>query len=159
MTQINWSERIRAALLAVARRRCPACGQAKAFASWWKMHPACSSCGRQFQHQSGSATGTMQVGSMAVVFFGLVAWLVIHVITDWSRDAELITTSVACVLFGLCPTRPRARRHSCRAKPDLPFGHVSACKIDAASLTCIEIFDLPRSASGWKPRLLGPRIA
>ena len=41
------------------------------------LKPACEVCGRTFARLSGSATGTMQVGSMATVLFAIVAWFVV----------------------------------------------------------------------------------
>jgi len=100
METIDWSQRIRASLRAVARRRCPQCGQGPAFSGWCRMKPSCEVCGRRFQSQPGSTTGVMQVGAMAVVIFALAAWFVIDAVTSWPLDFALIVLMTLSIVFG-----------------------------------------------------------
>lgn len=87
--------------LAVLTRRCPQCGRESAFETWFRMKPACGACGRTFQRPSGSTTGTMQIGSMALVLFAIAAWVVLYHGFGLSRDPALIAMGVGSLLFGL----------------------------------------------------------
>jgi len=57
--------------------RCPACGQGTMFAGWFRMHPACSLCGRSFDRGPGYLLGSIYfnygVTALLVViaYFGL----------------------------------------------------------------------------------------
>lgn len=101
MRTVNWSERLRAVLKAVARRRCPKCAQGRAFEGYWRMKAGCDTCGRRFQAHPGSTTGVMQVGAMSVVVFAIVAWFILAVLTSWSMDTALAVLVAVSILFGL----------------------------------------------------------
>jgi uncharacterized protein (DUF983 family) len=91
----------KAALLAVARKRCPQCGQGAAFAKWGRLKPQCEVCGRVFQRLSGSTTGTMQVGGMVTVVFAILMWFAFYNLAGLSMDAALIAMLAASGVFGV----------------------------------------------------------
>lgn len=101
MDRPDWPRRLRFALRAVVRRRCPKCGRGRAFAGFWSLRPACPECGRRFQRHPGSITGVMQVGALAVVLFAIAAWYLIDALADFPLDASLALMLSAAVLFGL----------------------------------------------------------
>jgi uncharacterized protein (DUF983 family) len=100
-SQANWGERLRAAIWAVARRRCPACGKGPAFAGIWRLRARCPNCGRLFQQHPGTTTGVMQVGAMAVVVFAILAWFLIELLTDWTLDQGLTALVLISLVFGV----------------------------------------------------------
>lgn len=101
MSQTDWNRRIRTVLWAIVRLRCPRCGRGQAFAGWFRMKKACAECGRRFQRPSGSVTGVMQVGAMALVVFAIAAWVLLYHGLGWRRDPALIGVAVASCAFGL----------------------------------------------------------
>lgn len=101
MRRLNWGQRIRHVLLAVARRRCPECGEGRPFRSWFSMYDACPVCGRSFHRQSGSTTGVMQMGSMVLLVVATAIWVVLDALTDWPIAVSLGATMLFSLLFGL----------------------------------------------------------
>lgn len=59
------------------RLRCPACGQGKLFAGWFRMPPVCSHCGLKYEREPGYFLGSIyfNYGLTAIIalsaFFGL----------------------------------------------------------------------------------------
>jgi len=87
------------------RRRCPRCGEGKAFESYYRMRDSCSVCGYTFEREEGYWTGAMIVNIAAceawffVLFVGVLIATLPNV--DWVPVliVALITNGLLPVLF------------------------------------------------------------
>ena len=85
-------------------RRCPACGEATMFRSWFAMHDRCATCGLDFHREHGQVLGgvtlnlVITLGAMLTVFlfFAIVTW------------PDVPVGLLAAITLGICVVFPIA---------------------------------------------------
>lgn len=84
------------------RRRCPRCGKAKAFQSYFKLKDHCEVCGYSFYREEGYWTGAMimNIAACEVWFFALFVGTLLFTWPDIQWGPVLL---VALVTNGLLP--------------------------------------------------------
>jgi uncharacterized protein (DUF983 family) len=85
-----------------ARKRCPACGQGRAFKSWFKMHESCPECEYRFEREEGYWVGALII-NMAFAEFWFVILFAAVVITTLPEIPWTPLLAVAVVTNGLFP--------------------------------------------------------
>jgi uncharacterized protein (DUF983 family) len=85
------------------RRRCPNCGEADIFASWWSLRERCPTCGIVFNREEGFFLGAYAINLLIAEFLGMAAVIYLLVQTDFSLLVqEVIAITVAVGLPLLC---------------------------------------------------------
>jgi uncharacterized protein (DUF983 family) len=76
---MSWGELGRLVWRAV-RLRCPVCGQAPMFQSWFKRNEVCPRCGWRFMREEGYFTGAMAINLVVteMVLFALAIGLLVY---------------------------------------------------------------------------------
>ena len=87
------------------RRRCPRCGEGKAFESYFKMRERCPVCGHSFEREEGYWTGAMIVNIAACEIWFFIGFVGILIATvpdvNWSAilAVMLVTNGLLPILF------------------------------------------------------------
>ncbi|MGH2635990.1 MAG: DUF983 domain-containing protein [Actinomycetota bacterium] len=84
-----------------ARRRCPRCGGAKLFETWFRIRARCPRCGLRLEREEGGFLGAMTVNYVvtAVVWVAvLVVWLVLDLPNVHVLQLTIVSIATAIVV-------------------------------------------------------------
>jgi uncharacterized protein (DUF983 family) len=93
--------RIATGLGRAARLRCPRCGRAPLFRSWFAMNVVCPACDLRFERAQGYFVGAIYVNYAATVGVAVVGYFWLWSRTSISTAAQLTIWIPFCVLFPL----------------------------------------------------------
>jgi uncharacterized protein (DUF983 family) len=88
-------------LATIVRLRCPRCGRGKLFRGWFRMLPACDTCGLDFQREPGFFLGSIYVNYGAASVIAGTAFVVLTMGLGWPAPWVLAGCLAFTVLFPL----------------------------------------------------------
>jgi uncharacterized protein (DUF983 family) len=93
---------VRRVLSRAIRMRCPSCGQAQAFASWFRMLDRCPVCHFWFERGEGYFIGATCVNMVAAIVIPAIVYVVVLLAT-WPNPPWLAASLLAVALAVLIP--------------------------------------------------------
>lgn len=96
------SAQLRRVLGRALRMRCPSCGQAGAFTSWFRMRERCPVCRFWFERGEGYFIGATCVNMVAAIILPAIAYVLI-VVLGWPNPAWYVAAGVAIGLAAAIP--------------------------------------------------------
>ena len=90
----------RGRLAAIARQRCPRCGEGKVFAGIFRMNRTCPACSLRFEREPGYFVAAMYVSyALSVPLVAVLAVAVRLTKPDWSVDVVLAAAAILAIPF------------------------------------------------------------
>lgn len=83
------------------RLRCPACGQGRFAAGWFRTHPRCDVCGLVFDREPGYYLGAIYFNYGLTALFTVVVFFTLYLAFDVSPDHMLWPLAAFCLVFPL----------------------------------------------------------
>ena len=84
-----------------ARLRCPRCGRAPLFRTFFSMHEGCAACGLRFERAQGYWVGAIYVNYAATVLIPIAGYFVLWRVADLSTATQLSVWIPFVIVFPL----------------------------------------------------------